>query len=40
VPVLCAPVRFAVPGGGWALEMTCRDFDGALVKLVELLADA
>lgn len=37
LPVLCAPVRFAVPGGGTALEMTCRDFDGALVNLVEPL---
>lgn len=38
LPVLCPPVRFAIPGGATALEMTFRDFDGALVNLVEMLA--
>jgi catechol 2,3-dioxygenase-like lactoylglutathione lyase family enzyme len=35
--VVCPPLRFPVPGGGTALETTFRDFDGALVNLVEPL---
>lgn len=35
--VVCPPIRFPVPGGGVALETTFRDFDGALVNLVEPL---
>ena len=33
--VICPPVSFAPPGGQTALEMTFRDFDGALVNLIE-----
>jgi catechol 2,3-dioxygenase-like lactoylglutathione lyase family enzyme len=33
--VVCPPVRFDVPGGGVTLEMTFRDFDGALVNVFD-----
>ncbi|MEO7386103.1 MAG: VOC family protein [Gammaproteobacteria bacterium] len=39
LPIICPPRRFDVPGGGHALEMTFRDPDGALVNLIEWLAD-
>jgi catechol 2,3-dioxygenase-like lactoylglutathione lyase family enzyme len=35
LPVICPPVEFSPPGGRPALEMTFRDFDGALVNLIE-----
>ena len=35
LPVLCAPTRFEVPGGGVTREMTFRDYDGALVNLIQ-----
>lgn len=33
--VICPPILLDVPGGGKALEMTFRDFDGVLVNLIE-----
>lgn len=33
--IVCPPTRFEVPGGGLAREMTFRDFDGALVNMIQ-----
>lgn len=35
LPVICPPTRFEIPGGGLAREMTFRDYDGALVNLIQ-----
>jgi catechol 2,3-dioxygenase-like lactoylglutathione lyase family enzyme len=33
--IVCPPTRFEVPGGGLAREMSFRDFDGALVNMIQ-----
>jgi catechol 2,3-dioxygenase-like lactoylglutathione lyase family enzyme len=35
LPIICPPTRFEIPGGGIAREMTFRDFDGALVNVIQ-----
>lgn len=39
LPVICPPTRFDSPGGGLAREMTFRDYDGALVNLIQRSQD-